>query len=188
MNKKNLNIFVNVALFLLILAGSYSWMFTQRSAAEILDYERRLIISGSDIDVDFYALEGTDYVLQEESPIQLGLLQPGGSQLFRMDITNNDPLDTSVKSVFINILGDVEELGPYIIFGGSTPYSFSNELEEIVDYNENTERHFIDFIDEIRIEASSMLSVYFYVQMSDEAENDVADKGISIENIIFIDA
>ena len=162
-------------------------MITQRSAAELLDYERRLIINSTNVNVEFYALVDGVYTLQEQTPIYLRLLEPGAAQLYRMDITNLESVDARVKAMFVNITGDINELGPYLVFGGSTPYSFSDSLDNLIQYNVNTSRYFIDLIDEIRIPGNEMLSVYVYIQMSELAENDVADMNIEIENIMFID-
>ena len=162
-------------------------MLTQRSAAELVDYERRLVIPSTNVDVTFHALVDGAYVLQEDSPIYLRLLQPGASQLYRMDITNNGDVVSRTKAMFVNITGDIEDLGPYITFGGSTPFAFAHRMDDKIEYNENTERYFIDLIDEIRVSAGQTRSIYIYIQMSEEATNDVMDKNIQIENIMFLD-
>ena len=66
--KKNIRIstLLNCILVVIFLAYSYSWMVTEPSYGEIVDYNRDLIIASSGVDVDMYIYSGSDYVLYEE--------------------------------------------------------------------------------------------------------------------------
>ena len=88
--KKNIRIstLLNCILVVIFLAYSYSWMVTEPSYGEIVDYNRDLIIASSGVDVDMYIYSGSDYVLYEEENIVVNNMAPNDAIRFKFVIKN----------------------------------------------------------------------------------------------------
>lgn len=183
-----LNIILNVFLLVLIITATYSWMLTQRSTAQLVDYNRNLIITDSDISVVAYAFINNQYVLQETSPMFLELLEPGAAQKYRFDITNNKDVLATTKAIMSRITGDVEDLKDYIYIGGTSPSVFYFPMSQNLMYNSVNDIYYVDIINRIEIPGNSTVSVYIYVEMSEEAENDLQEKELYINRFMFIKA
>jgi len=89
----------------LILTITYAWMVTDPSYGELVEYNRRFIITDSDIEVNLYVLKNNEYVKQEHfNPlITLDLMEPGKVQRYRFDIKNNNSIKASTNIVFTQI-------------------------------------------------------------------------------------
>lgn len=183
-----LNIILNIFLLILIITMTYSWMLTQRSTAQLVDYNRDLIITDSDITVQAYAFIGNQYVLQTSSPMFLELLEPGATQKYRFDITNNKSVLATTKAVMSTITGDIEDLKDYIFIGGTSPKVFYYPMSQKLMYNNINDIYYVDMIDRIEIPGNSMISVYIYVEMSEEATNELQEKSLNINKFMFIKA
>jgi len=181
-----LNVMLNIFLLVLIITMSYSWMLTQRSTAQLIDYNRDLIITDSDVSVRAYAFIGNQYVEQFTSPIFLQLLEPGATQRYRFDITNNKPVLATVKAIMSNITGDVIALQDHIFVGGTNPSVFYYPMSEKLLYNSVESRYYIDMINRIEVPGSSTVSVYVYIEMSEDADNTVQDKYLQIDKFMFV--
>lgn len=186
--KLTLNIILNVFLLILIITMTYSWMLTQRSSAQLVDYNRNLIITDSDITVVSYAFINNQYVLQETSPIFLELLEPGAAQKYRFDITNNQSIMATTKMLMSNITGDVQALKDFIYVGGTSPSVFYIPMSEVLTYNSVNDIYYVDMIDRIEIPGNSTVSVYVYVEMSEEAGNELQETALYINRFMFIKA
>lgn len=184
--KLSINVFVNILLLILIITMTYSWMLTQKSESEILDYNRDFVITASDIDVDVYALIGSTYTLQTGSPIDLGLLEPGLEYKYRLDITNTNDVKAVVRALYTNITGDISALESYIILGSTSPLSFAKMLDDEIAYNAVDDVYYAVLMDRVEIPANSTLSLYVYIGMSEDATNIVAGKELVIGNILFM--
>ena len=68
-NKIRVNVLLNIILAITMVSVAYSWMVTEPSYGEVIEYERELIIASSGIDVEVYIYEKNDYVVYEESNI-----------------------------------------------------------------------------------------------------------------------
>ena len=110
--KKNIRIstLLNCILVVIFLAYSYSWMVTEPSYGEIVDYNRDLIIASSGVDVDMYIYSGSDYVLYEEENIVVNNMAPNDAIRFKFVIKNAKSVATITDIVFANIYGDIEDL------------------------------------------------------------------------------
>jgi hypothetical protein len=160
-------------------------MLTQRSEAQLIDYNRDFIITDSDIDVEVYAYINNQYVEQTSSPIFLELLEPGATQRYRFDITNTKSVLATVKVVMANISGDVLSLEDFIYAGGTSPSVFYYPLSERLEYDAVNDKYFMDMINRVEIPGNSTVSVYVYIKMSEDAANDVQDKEITISKFVF---
>lgn len=184
--KKNLNVLLNLCLFLAILGITYSWMLTEPSEGELVDYDKKLVIVSTDISVVTYALIDNEYIEQTISPMYLGLLAPGEYQRYRFDITNTNNYFAETKIVFSNITGDIVDLSEAVIFGVMGEEISEIKLGEKTLYNEVTEQYYFNFIDRLRIPANDTLSLLWYIKIDEDAENEIADKQLEIDKIMFI--
>jgi hypothetical protein len=180
-----LNVLLNIFLLSLIITMTYSWMLTQKSEGQLVDYNRDFLITDSDIDVEVYAYINNQYVEQTTSPIFLELLEPGAIQRYRFDITNNQDELATVKVVMANITGDVAVLRNFLYIGGTTPLVFYYSINDRLLYDEVSEKYFLDMIDRVEIPGSETVSVYVYIKMSEETTNEAQDKEITISKFVF---
>jgi hypothetical protein len=180
-----LNVLLNIFLLSLIITMTYSWMLTQKSEGQLVDYNRDFLITDSDIDVEVYAYINNQYVEQTTSPIFLELLEPGAIQRYRFDITNNQDELATVKVVMANITGDVTVLRNFLYIGGTTPLVFYYSINDRLLYDEVSEKYFLDMIDRVEIPGSETVSVYVYIKMSEETTNEAQDKEITISKFVF---
>jgi len=186
MKKKNISIALNILLFIALCYTAYSWMITDPSIAEIIDYDRDLVITTANISVDFYVLIDNVYELQTDPIIDFGHLEPGTPQRYRFDVANNTDGIASVKILFSNITGDIAELDDLMIFGGTNPYLYSFILGDRIIYNDQTYENYLEFYNNLIIPAHTTSSLFWYGLIDKNATNDVINNSISIEEIIFM--
>lgn len=181
-----LNVILNVFMLAIITSMTYSWMLTQSSRGELVDYNRNLVITSSEVTVEAYAYKNGQYEVQTISPMYIGLMAPGVNQKYRFDITNTKSVVAVTKVIFSGITGDIDILKPYIIMGSTSPDSFSFLLTDKIQYNAPANRYYVNFINEFRVPANQTISLYCYLSLSETATNDIANKNITIDKIIFI--
>ena len=184
-----INLIINVVLFFIIVGIAYAWMVTDSSDGEIVRYNRKLIISSLDIDVKLYMYEDNEYKLITDPMVDLNNIAPGDVYQFRFDITNDNNSVNLSKIVFGEINGDIEELAPYIIIGSTSPniYSFMMTDKMVKSTNNDGEEiSIIRFNDNLRVPAKTTLSLYWYIAIDETANNDVAEKHLTIDSIEFI--
>ncbi len=187
MNKKmKLNIFLNICLFILIGFSTYSWMLTDPSIGENMEYNKQLVITSSTVSVKVYEYDNGVYTRLTDSPFTVHGIAPGVVKQFRFDITNNNDIESSSNIVFANVTGDIEMLSDKLYFGGTSPKSFQNSLGSNLNFNLNENNYYYKFINSFSVPGGETTSLYWYITMDKTATNEVADKTINIESIIFI--
>lgn len=191
MDLKNiLNKVLNVSLLILIISVSaYAWMITEPSRGEILNYQRKLVISSNDLEIVSYVYdeETMEYHEDNASPMNVGLTEPGKIQKYKFDITNNKDIVARTNILFSNITGDVEDLQNVIFFGATNPSIFEIPMASMLEENTNNTR-FIKFMEDLKIPAHSTVSVYWYIYIDQYASNEIVDKQVDIEKIMFVKA
>ena len=128
---------LNIILLVLVLTYAYSWMVTEPSYGEVIDYERDLIIASSGVDVDVYIYDGKDYVLYEEENIVIENMAPNDTVRFKFVMKNTKNVATLTDIVFANIYGDIEELAPYLTFECSSPQVFIKDFNKKINFSFN---------------------------------------------------
>lgn len=187
MNKKmKINIFLNICLFILIGFSTYSWMLTDPSIGENMEYSKQLIITSSTVSVKIYEYDNGVYNELTNSPFIVQGIAPGVVKQFRFDITNNNEIESSSNITFANITGDIEILKDKLYFGETSPKNFQNSLESNLIYNEIENNYYYKFINGFKVPGGETISLYWYITMDKTVTNEVADKTISIEKIMFI--
>lgn len=185
-NKKKLAAIVS---FFLLGGVVLAWMITEASHGTQAGYQGRLYIVDSDVEVQLYVLKDGTYQLQsnlaKDPLIEIGLLEPGKNQKYRFDITNNNPVTAAVKINFAEITGDVDLLKNSLIIASSNPEVFSFILKDRLEYEEDSDIYFAKFYDEVRIEANSKKSIFWSIEVDKDAGNEIEDKTLSIEKVIF---
>jgi hypothetical protein len=184
--KQRLNVILNIFIFVAILSITYSWMLTSPSRAELVDYNKNLVIVSSDVEVAVYAYRNAEYVEETTSPMLVELLAPGIDQKFRFDVTNNNDVQAITKIVFSNITGDIDTVKDYVVFGSTSPIIKLMVMGEGLMYNEIEERHYVNFFEEFRVPANQTVSLYWYITIAEEATNEIGDTSFGIERIMFI--
>ena len=183
-NKFHLNILLNVLILVAIAAVSYAWMLTIPSVGHLVEYQRDLIVTSSDIDVDSYVLIDGDYVLQTESPMLTGLFEPGRVRNYRFDITNNEDVRSSVRVVLSNITGDVEDLKDYFIFGTTSPQTIEIVMGDKLVYTGDGK--YMVFVESLSIPGNETVSLYWYAVIDNLAPNEIMEMSLEIEQAVFI--
>lgn len=186
MKKSWLNITLNILLFIALCYTAYSWMVTDPSQAEIVDYTKTLIIPTAEVSVDFYVMIDDMYVLQTDPIIDFGLMEPGLIQRYRFDITNNTNGTAAIKIIFSNITGDTALLSNYIIFGGTNPLQYHFTLGERLLTNNQIGQNYLNFYENLNIPESSTASLFWYAQVDKNSTNEIMNKNIHIAEIIFM--
>ena len=120
--EKILHIVLNTALFVGLMAVSYSWMLTSPSSSENIDYDKTFIINSADVTVVPYVFEDGAYVQEDGFSLLNGPFEPGRLFKYRFDIINSNDLDAKVKISFSDITGDIVDLAPYFKFGSYSHY------------------------------------------------------------------
>lgn len=185
----SVNIIINVALLLITIGIAYSWMVTDSSDGEIVKYDRDLIVSSLDISVVLYQYIDKSYVEVTADSVDLTNVAPGDVYQFRFDITNEHNTVSLSKIVFGAITGDVDVLAPYVIIGSTSPNIYSFLLSDKIVESENADGDIIKiarFNDSLKVPAKTTLSLYWYISISEDADNSIVLKHISIDNIEFI--
>ncbi len=183
---------LNIILLVLVLTYAYSWMVTEPSYGEVIDYERDLIIASSGVDVDVYIYDGKDYVLYEEENIVIENMAPNDTVRFKFVMKNTKNVATLTDIVFANIYGDIEELAPYLTFECSSPQvfikDFNNNLATTSTYDGLEVTNYMKFYENFMVESNSESIIYWTIKLDKTADNSIVDKQVIIENIMFLNA
>lgn len=191
-NKLRLNVVLNIILAIIFLTVAYSWMVTEPSYGEVIDYERELIIASSGIDVEVYIYEENDYVLYEDSNIIINNMAPNDSIRFKFVMNNTNSVASLTDIIFANIYGDVEVLESYLSINCAAPETFEKLLKDNIlttsTYDGLEITNYMKFFDDFKVEANSSETIYWTINLDKMADNSVANKNLTIENIIFLNA
>lgn len=183
---------LNIILVIVLLSYTYSWMVTEPSYGEVVDYERELIIASSGVDVFVYIYDGTDYVLYEEENIVVSNMAPNDTVRFKFVMRNTKSVATLTDIVFANIYGDIEELSPYLTFECSSPKvfvkDFNDDLVSTSTYDGLEITNYMKFYDDFKVESNSESVIYWTIKLDKKADNSIVDKQIVIENIMFLNS
>lgn len=183
---------LNIILVIVLLSYTYSWMVTEPSYGEVVDYERELIIASSGVDVFVYIYDGTDYVLYEEENIVVSNMAPNDTVRFKFVMRNSKSVATLTDIVFANIYGDIEELSPYLTFECSSPKvfvkNFNDDLVSTSTYDGLEITNYMKFYDDFKVESNSESVIYWTIKLDKKADNSIVDKQIVIENIMFLNS
>ena len=183
-----LTIFITI----LLLTYTFSWMVTEPSRGEIVDYHRELIISSASVVVETYIYENNDYVLYDGEDIVVNNMAPNDTARFKFVVKNTNQTDALVDVIFANIFGDIDVLKPYLTFNCSSPAYFSknleNDLETSQKFNGVEVVNYMRFYDDFKIPAHGEQIIYWDIKLDKQADNSVASKTLKIENIMFINA
>ena len=183
-----LNILLDIILVLLV--GTFAWMITEASRGELTEYSGKFLIVDSNVEVKFYALIDGKYVEQGQDEtdeiLNLPIAEPGSIQRYRFDITNTKDIPAATKIVFSDITGDIELLKPYIQIDCNNPEIFSYSLDQMLKYDEEKEKYYLDFIDLLNIPPDNTESIYWSLSLNEEAPNDVQETKLSIGKIMFV--
>ena len=185
-----LNLVLDIAILILLITITYSWMITEATVGENVEYNKTLVVTDSDVQVSLYVMQDNEYMLQSpyltEPIINTKLLEPGKNQKYRFDITNNNDVSAAVKIVFTEISGDINVLQDYILFTNTSPDLISFSLKERVKYNEEKDYYYFDYLDYLSIPAHQTISLYFNISLLSSAQNDVMSSNININKVMFI--
>lgn len=193
MKKKiTINVILNIILAVILIRYAYSWMVTEPSYGEVIDYNRELIIASSGIDVEVYIYKDNDYILYEENDIVVDNMAPNDSIRFKFVMTNTKQVATITDIVFANIYGDIDELKPYLSINCASPKNFSKSLNDNLlqtsTYDGLNITSYMKFYEDFRVEPNSTNTIYWTINLDKTANNDVAGKTLTIDNIMFINA
>ena len=188
--KFGINIFLDLIILGLIVTLTYSWMITEASVGENVDYNKTLIVTDSDVDVKLYVMENNEYILQSpyftDPIIDTKVLEPGKNQKFRFDITNNKDVSAAIKIVFTEITGDIDILGSDLIITNTSPNLFDFTLEDRIVFNQKNNYYYFDYINYLDISSHSTTSLYFNVSINKQATNSIMGSSIKINKVMFI--
>lgn len=195
MQKKfRIDILLNIILVIIGLSYTYSWMVTEPSYGEIVDYKRELIISSTSKDISIYKYDDSvnDYVMYTDSNIIINNMAPNDKIRFKIVIKNNKSVASVTDIVFANIYGDIDYLKSYITINGSSPQVFSKNLENDLRTTTDLEgievTNYMKFYDNFMVDAGSESTIYFNISLDKIASNEIVDKTLVIDNIIFLNA
>lgn len=184
--KKQLNIYLNICLLLLIGVATYSWMLTEPEVGENLRYQRNLIISSSTISVKIYEYVDNEYVEILNSPFDIKYVAPGVNTQFKFEISNNKNYTTSTNIIFSGITGDIAALSDNLYFNTTSPTAISKNLGRDIIYNATSDVYYMVFLRNFQVPANQTISVYWNVNIDERAANEVASKMLTIDHIAFI--
>ncbi len=186
------SIILNILLGLCLISYTYSWMITEPSYGEVLNYERDLIIASSGVDVDIYVYEENDYVLYENENILIENMAPNDAVRFKMVMKNNNSVESMTDIIFANITGDLEVIAPYVSIDSSSPLVFSkniqNDLLTTSTFDGIEVTNYMRFYDDFKVPAGTESTIYFVIKLDKTADNSVVEKKLAIENIIFLNS
>jgi len=188
-SKLVMNILLNVAIVAML--GVFAWMVTNASSAENLDYAGHLIVTDNDVDVKLFLLQDNEYIEQLQSQseplIQIGELQPGSTQKFRVDVYNNVATIASItKIVFSEMYGDIDLLKNVVQITCTSPQLFTFKLADRIKYDEVNEHYYFDFFSKLEIPANGMVSIFFNISIDENATNEIQNTYLSINKIMFV--
>lgn len=183
-----INKILNLGLLVMIISVSYAWMITEPSKGEIVDYRRKLIIPSNDLEIIPYTYndETMEYEVNNTSPMEVGLTEPGKVQKYKFTITNNKDIEARTNIVFSNITGDIEKLSEKVYLGSTNQnYLFEKSLKDLMEYNETSKTYYIKFVEDLKIPASETVEFYWYTYIDQYASNEIRDTEILIDKIMF---
>ena len=192
MNNKrriHVNIILNILIFLMIASAVYAWMITSPSRGKIIDYNKTLVIPSSDLIIVPYRFDEKvgDYVMDNGSPMNIGLTEPGKTQKYRFDITNTTDVTSIVNVVLSNITGNIDELKNVVYLGSNNPnYLFEKSVGDLITYDETSSIYSMNFISNLKIKAKSTLSFYWYTYIDQYASNEISNMQLNIDKIMFV--
>lgn len=193
MKKKiSLSLVLNILLVILLTSYTYSWMVTEPSYGELVDYERELIIASSGVLVDVYLYDGNDYVLYEEENIVVDNMAPNDSIRFKFVMKNNKSVATLTDIIFANVYGDLDVLSSYMSVECSSPITFSKSFDKDLlttsTFDGIKVTNYMRFYDDFKVEAGTENTIYWTIKLDKSADNSIIDKQLVIDNIIFLNS
>lgn len=190
--KLTLNIILDFLICICLIGYTYSWMITEPSYGEVLSYERDLIVASSGVDVEVYIYEEDDYVLYEEENITVDNMAPGDSVRFKLVVKNEKNFEILTDIIFANIEGDLTELSPYLTVESSSPSMFIKNFEDDLlttsTFGGIEVTNYMKFYDNFKVLPNTESTIYFVIKLDKSADNIVAEKELSIENILFLNS
>lgn len=188
--KLSTKITVILNISIIILAGIYAWMITDASIAENIEYTAKLVVTDSNVNVKLFVLQNGSYIEQGQAVdaplLNIDKIEPGKSIKYRFDIENKTDVLAATKIVFSNITGDLDLLKEYIYIGSTNPTIFNYKLSDILEYDEENQVYYFNFIKYFKISSKSTESIYFSISLSEQATNEVQDTSLSIDKIMFL--
>lgn len=181
---------LNIVLAVVLVGYTYSWMVTEPSYGEVIDYNRELIVASSGVDVDVYMYEDGDYQLYEGDDIIIDNLAPNDTIRFKFVMTNTNSVASLTDIIFANIFGDVDIVSPYISIDCASPVVFSKNLYDNLlttsTFDGLEVTNYMKFYDDLTVPSNSTETIYWTLKLDKSASNDVASKSLRIENIVFL--
>lgn len=193
MKKKiSLGLILNILIVILLTSYTYSWMVTEPSYGELVEYERDLIIASSGVLVDVYIYDGNDYILYEEEDIIIDNMAPNDSVRFKFVMKNNKSVATLTDIIFANITGDLDILSSYLTVECSSPTTFvkhfDSDLLTTSTFDGIEVTNYMRFYDDFKVETGSENTIYWTIKLDKSADNSIIDKQLIIDNIIFLNS
>ena len=185
---------LNIILLVLMASYTYSWMVTEPSYGEVINYERDLIIASSGVDVEVYLYDNdiNDYVLYEDEDIVINNMAPNDAIRFKFVMKNTKRVSTLTDIIFANIYGDIEFLTPFMTFECSSPdvfvRNFASDLKETSTYGGLEVSNYMKFYDDFKVESGGENIIYWSIKLDKTASHDIIDKTMTIDNIIFMNS
>lgn len=190
LRKLKINMLLNIVLSITLIGYTYSWMVTEPSYGEIVNYNRELIVASSGVDVEIYMYSDGDYQLYEGDDIILDNLAPNDTIRFKFVMTNTNRTTSLTDIIFANIYGDVDVISPYISINCVSPGTFSKNLHDnlltTATFDGLKVTNYIKFYDDLSVSSNSSETIYWTLSFDKSASNDVADKSLKIDNIVFL--
>ena len=187
-----LSTILNILIIMLLSSYTFSWMVTEPSYGEIVEYDRELTIASAGVDVDVYIYEVDDYVLYEKEKIIINNMAPNDSVRFKFVVKNANRVSTITDIIFANIHGDLELLSEYLTIECSNPISFTKnfqtDLQATSTFDGIEVTNYMKFYDDFKVEAKKESTIYWTIKLDKTADNSIVDKQIVIDNIIFLNS
>lgn len=194
MKKFRVDVILNIILVVMALTYTYSWMVTEPSYGEIVNYERDLIIASNGVEVSIFMYDDSvnDYVLYKDKDIIIQNMAPNDKVRFKVVLKNSKNTTTVTDIVFANIYGDIDELKSYIKINVSSPIVFTKDLDKDLMETSTLEgievTNYMKFYDNFKVEAGNEDTIYFSISLDKSASNEIVDKNLVIDNIIFLNS
>lgn len=190
--KIGISTILNILLIVLLSSYTYSWMVTEPSYGEVVEYDRELVVASAGVDVDVYIYEVDDYVLYEEEKIIVNNMAPNDTIRFKFIVKNANRVSTLTDIIFANVYGDLEVLSKYLTIECSSPSSFvknfNNDLLTTSTFDGIEVTNYMKFYDDFKVEAKNESTIYWTIKLDKTADNSIVDKQLVIDNIIFLNS
>ena len=119
-------------------------------------------------------------------------MAPNDSIRFKFVMNNTNSVASLTDIIFANIYGDVEVLESYLSINCAAPETFEKILKDNIlttsTYDGLEITNYMKFFDDFKVEANSSETIYWTINLDKMADNSVANKNLTIENIIFLNA